>query len=182
MKKWKTVTITALSTLSLSVAGFGTYTYMQPNHYQGETFNNETTTTTTSNETTKTSSSYETTTSSSSNETTNNYEQYNTMYLNNGPMGWKGINRTGFYVVTPIQQTNNIDVVEITTEGEILDKVTIHGDGDINDNSELNSTSAVKNAEEFTIWLREQAPSGHTKSGLKSNYDYWNTNCKTKYK
>lgn len=48
MKTLKTVTITALSTLSLSVVGFGTYTYLQPTHYQGETFNNETSSTSSS--------------------------------------------------------------------------------------------------------------------------------------
>lgn len=184
MKTWKTVTITTLITLSLSVAWFETYTYLQPSHYEGEQFTNET----------SSSTSYKNHPKTESTENTNNNEQfyedsktsneeiqYNTMYLDNGPMGWKGINRTGFYVVTPMQQTNNIDVVEITTEGEILDKVTIHGNGYINDNSELNCSSALENAEEFTTWLREQVPSGHTKSGLNSNYNYWSSNCKYKY-
>lgn len=41
MKKWKTIGVTALSTLALSIGGFTTYQYLQPTHYQGKVFNNE---------------------------------------------------------------------------------------------------------------------------------------------
>ena len=97
-------------------------------------------------------------------------------------MGWAEISRTGFYVVTPMQATPNIDVVEITTDGDVLDEVTVHGEGDPSDHSELNCDSALANAEEFCKWLRQEAPSGHTTNGLQSNYSYWVKNCKYKYK
>lgn len=41
MKKWKTIGVTALSTLAISIGGFTTYQYLQPTHYQGGAFKNE---------------------------------------------------------------------------------------------------------------------------------------------
>lgn len=46
MKTWKTIAVTALSTLALSGAGFTAYQASQPAQYKGETFVNEKHTTT----------------------------------------------------------------------------------------------------------------------------------------
>ena len=41
MKTWKTITITALTTLALTTVGLFIYTSNQPSHYNGDTFKNE---------------------------------------------------------------------------------------------------------------------------------------------
>lgn len=41
MKTWKTITITALTTLALTTGGLFIYTSNQPSHYNGDTFKNE---------------------------------------------------------------------------------------------------------------------------------------------
>lgn len=180
MKKWKTITTTALITSAVTIGGVCIYTSQQPAHYEGNAFSTSSSSSSFSSSSSSTESTDEVT------EETTNTEQstveYNTLYLNNGPMAWAEISRTGFYVVTPMQATPNIDVVEITTDGDILDNVTVHGEGDPSDHSELNCDSALANAEEFCKWLRQEAPSGHTTNGLQSNYNYWVKNCKYKYK
>lgn len=176
MKKWKTIATTALITSAVTIGGVCIYTSQQLAHYEGNAFS----TSSSSSSSSSTESTEEVT------EETTNTEQstveYNTLYLNHGVTGWAEISRTGFYIVTPMQATTNIDVVEITTDGDVLDKVTVHGEGDPSDHSELNCDSAQTNAEEFCKWLRQQAPSGHTTNGLQSNYNYWVENCKYKYK
>lgn len=70
MRKWQTITVTALSTLALGTAGFATYQASQPSHYEGATFTNEKTHTTThSNSNHMASSSSNTSESSSSTAT-----------------------------------------------------------------------------------------------------------------
>ena len=173
MKKWKTIITTALITSAVTIGVVFIYTSQQPAHYEGNAFS------------TSSSSSSTESTEEVTEETTNTEQstvEYNTLYLNNGLMGWAEISRTGFYVVTPMQATPNIDVVEITTDGDVLDEVTVHGEGGPSDHSELNCDSAQANAEDFCKWLRQEAPSGHTTNGLQSNYNYWVKNCKYKYK
>lgn len=187
MKTWKTITTTALITSVVTIGGVFIYTSQQPAHYEGNTFSTSSSSSSTEStkEVTEETTNTEQSTEEVTEETTNTEQstvEYNTLYLNHGLMGWAEISRTGFYVVTPMQATPNIDVVEITTDGDVLDEVTVHGEGGPSDHSELNCDSAQANAEDFCKWLRQEAPSGHTTNGLQSNYNYWVKNCKYKYK
>lgn len=66
MKTWKTIAVTALSTLALSGAGFTAYQASQPTHYEGTTFVNEKHTTSHSTDSNMATSSSSTSHSSSS--------------------------------------------------------------------------------------------------------------------
>ena len=41
MKTWKTITLTALTTSTIFLGGYGAYYYIHPQPYQGEVFNNK---------------------------------------------------------------------------------------------------------------------------------------------
>lgn len=183
MKTWKTVAISVITTASLVTAGAVTYNYLQPSNYEGDKFTNETIVMPNTDNSSDESSSSVTEQSTDGDTEYSEPEQveYNSLYINNGPCGWKEISRTGFYVYTPMQQTNQFHIVEITTDGDVLDEVVVHGEHPDSDISDLNCASAKQNAENFVSWLREQAPSGHTQNALQSNYDYWVKNCKYKY-
>ena len=197
MKKWKTITITSLTTTALIIAGVFTYTNLQPSHYQGDTFNNVSTSisnTTTSTSVSSSTESIEDTNSSTNNDSvyteSNSTEQvteYNTLWVyasaSKGYCDRDGnkINRSGFYILTPVQNhTNYVEVIEIDMRTNDEYHIKVYGETDeIND---INYQSACANAEAFCNWLREQAPDGHTTNGLQSNYNYWVKNCKYKYK
>lgn len=197
MKTWKTITITSLTTTALIIAGVFTYTTLKPSHYQGDTFTNASISI--SNTTTSTSVSSSTESIEDTNSSTNNdsiypesnsteqvTEEYSTLWVNSSAQ--KGycdrdgnkINRSGFYVLTPVQNhTNYVEVIEIDMRTNNEYHIKVKGETDeIND---INYQSACSNAEAFCNWLREQAPHGHTTYGLQSNYDYWIENCKNKY-
>ncbi|MBT0906326.1 hypothetical protein KJR06_08235 [Streptococcus lutetiensis] len=193
MKKWKTISITALTTLGLIAGGSFVYTSNQPAHYEGKTFKSNVSSSTTeeSSSTTEESSlpemdAYGTETASAED---NSYEG---LYINNGPGPYncigdnaEPVSRYGFYIMTPMQRTNQIMVIQCgaSREKEVYDDmVIVHGENNDSDLSELNCDSAKQNAEAFCRWLRQEAPSGHTTNGLQSNYDYWVKNCKYKYK
>lgn len=116
MKTWKTISITALTTLGLIAGGSFVYTSNQPANYEGKTFkssvSSSSTEETTTKETTKTSSlpemdAYGTETASAED---NSYEG---LYINNGPGPYncvgdnaEPVSRYGFYIMTPMQRTN----------------------------------------------------------------------------
>lgn len=194
MKKWTKVTLTILSTLTISVASITTYKYLQPSHYEGETFNNEQSTTISyvstntsvydSSSTTEPSDS--TVTTSTDNSEPDQYvvtEEYSTLWVYTSAQkrycdrDGNNINRSGFYILTPVQNhTNYVEVIEIDMRTNDEYHVKVYGDTD--EVTDINYQSACSNAEEFCNWLREQAPEGHTTHGLQSNYDYWLLNCK----
>lgn len=198
MKTWKTITITALTTSTLIVAGVLTYNYLQPSQYQGETFNNDRTTTI-SNVSTDSSVYDSSTTTETYSSNTTTYtdgaeyysteqitEEYNTLWVyasaQKGYCDRDGnkVNRSGFYVLSPVQNhTNYVEVIEIDMRTNDEYHVKVYGGTD--EISDINYQSACSNAEAFCNWLREQAPDGHTTHGLQSNYDYWVENCKNKY-
>lgn len=193
MKTWKTITITSLITSSLIIAGVFTHNYIQPSHYQGDTFNNvstsiSNTTTSTSTESIEIFDSNDNTDTvyPESNSTEQVKEEYNTLWVyasaQKGYCDRAGnkINRSGFYVLTPVQNhTNHVEVIEIDMRTNNEYHIKVYGETDeIND---MNYQSACSNAEAFCNWLREQAPDGQTSYGLQSNYDYWVENCKNKY-
>ena len=194
MKTWKTISITALTTLGLIAGGSFVYTSNQPANYEGKTFkssvSSSSTEETTTEETTKTSSlpemdAYGTETASTED---NSYEG---LYINNGPGPYncvgdnaEPVSRYGFYIMTPMQRTNQIMVIQCGAsreKGGYDDMVIVHGENNDSDLSELNCDSAKQNAEAFCRWLRQQAPDGTTQNGLQSNYDYWCKNEKYKF-
>ena len=74
MKTWKTIALSVITTSALATGGALTYSYLQPSHYQGDTFTNAKTTissTTTSSSSSNSSESIET-----SNSTTNTNPVY----------------------------------------------------------------------------------------------------------
>lgn len=187
MKTWKTISITALG---LIAGGSFVYTSNQPAHYEGKTFKSSVSSSSTE-ETTEESSlpemdAYGTETASAED---NSYEG---LYINNGPGPYncigdnaEPVSRYGFYIMTPMQRTNQIMVIQCgaSREKEVYDDmVIVHGENNDSDLSELNCDSAKQNAEAFCRWLRQQAPDGTTQNGLQSNYDYWCKNEKYKFK
>ncbi len=195
MKKWKTISVTALTTLALSVGGLSIYKYLQPSHYEGGTFTNVSTTisnTSTSSDMSSSTEPIEDTDSSNNtnpvyteSNSTEQVTEYNTLWVyasaSKGYCDRDGnkINRSGFYILTPVQNhTNYVEVIEIDMRTNDEYHIKVYGETDeIND---INYQSACANAEAFCNWLREQAPDGHTTYGLNSNYDYWVKNCKYK--
>lgn len=170
--------------------------YLHPSHYKGDTFTNAKTSV--SSTTSSTSSSSSNTPESTHDSDTNNNtvhsestnteqvtEQYSTLWVYaSAQKGYcdsygNNINRSGFYILTPVQNhTNYVEVIEIDMRTNDEYHVKVYGETDeIND---INYQSACANAEAFCNWLREQAPDGHTTYGLNSNYDYWVKNCKYK--
>lgn len=197
MKTWKTITITSLTTKVLIIAGVFTYTNLKPSQYKGDTFTNVST----SISNTTTSTSFSSITQSIENSDSNGYtdtvypesnsteqvtEEYSTLWVySSAQKGYcdregNKINRSGFYVLTPVQNhTNYVEVIEIDMRTN--DEYHIKVKGETDEINDINYQSACSNAEAFCNWLREQAPDGHTTYGLQSNYDYWVKNCKNKY-
>lgn len=196
MKTWKTVAISVITTASLVTIGATSYNYLKPSHYEGDTFTNVSTSISNTSTSTSVSSSTESIEDTNSSTNTDSIyaessnteqvkEEYNTLWVyasaSKGYCDRDGnkINRSGFYILTPVQDhTNYVEVIEIDMRTNDEYHIKVYGETDeIND---INYQSACANAEAFCNWLREQAPDGHTTYGLKSNYDYWINNCKNK--
>ena len=193
MKTWKTIALSIITTSALVTGGALTYSYLQPSHYKGDTFTNVKTSISNTSASSDLSSTTESIENSDNNNTVNTEsnsneqvtEEYNTLWVyasaSKGYCDRDGnkINRSGFYVLTPIQNhTNYVEVIEIDMRTNDEYHIKVYGETDeIND---INYQSACANAEAFCNWLREQAPDGHTTYGLNSNYDYWVKNCKYK--
>lgn len=196
MKTWKTVAISVITTASLVTAGATAYNFLQPSHYEGDTFTNVSTSISNTSTSTSVSSSTESIEDTNSSTNTNSVytessntelvTQYNTLWVYaSASKGYcdrdgNNINRSGFYILTPVQNhTNYVEVIEIDMRNNDEYHVKVYGETD--EISDINYQSACDNAEQFCNWIREQAPDGHTSYGLKSNYDYWVKNCKYKY-
>lgn len=184
--------------LVLAVAGMALFVAIdkQPTQYEGDTFTNvKTTVSSTTTSTSVSSSSTSVEDSDSTTDTNSVYTEssdaeqltdYTTLWVYasalNGYCDRDGnkINRSGFYILTPVQNhTNYVEVIEVDMRTNDEYHVKVYGEAqEIND---INYQSACANAEQFCNWLREQAPDGHTTYGLQSNYDYWVKNCKNKY-
>ncbi|MFS1663312.1 hypothetical protein [Streptococcus sp. zg-JUN1979] len=192
MKKWKTIAITVMTTSALVTAGALTYSYLQPSHYEGDTFTTSTgasssnTSTSTNDSSSDTNAVY---TESNSTEDLN----YQSLFITIGITGSTADTYNycrGFYYIAPTQNlAQTISVVQLDDNHNVVDEVTVYGEaGETNLNNlsrneaELNSQSVITNAEDFVTWLRQQAPDGTTTNGLQSNYNYWVKNCKYKYK
>ena len=180
MKTWKTISITALTTLGLIAGGSFVYTSNQPAHYEGKTFKSSVLSSTTEESSTTVS------------ETETQPIQYSCLQIfdrehcqNPSQQMADGVyysidsvNHTmtavvgsGFYVLaSPANCPEYIEVLELK-DGVAVDSVKVTGDGNYNVDPSLNNP--WENAEVFCKWLRQQAPDGTTQNGLQSNYDYW---------
>ncbi|MGI6071326.1 MAG: hypothetical protein ACOYBE_13040 [Blautia sp.] len=202
MKTWKTISITALTTLGLIAGGSFVYTSNQPAHYEGKTFKSSVSSSSTE-ESSSTTEESSTTVIETETETETETQsiQYSCLQIfdrehcqNPSQQMADGVyysidsvNYTmtavvgsGFYVLaSPANCPEYIEVLELK-DGVAVDSVKVTGDGNYNVDPSLNKP--WENAEVFCKWLRQQAPSGHTTNGLQSNYNYWVKNCKYKYK
>lgn len=202
MKTWKTISITALTTLGLIAGGSFVYTSNQPAHYEGKTFKSSVSSSSTE-ESSSTTEESSTTVIETERETETETQsiQYSCLQIfdrehcqNPSQQMADGVyysidsvNYTmtavvgsGFYVLaSPANCPEYIEVLELK-DGVAVDSVKVTGDGNYNVDPSLNKP--WENAEVFCKWLRQQAPSGHTTNGLQSNYNYWVKNCKYKYK
>lgn len=200
MKTWKTISITALTTLGLIAGGSFVYTSNQPAHYEGKTFKSSVSSPSTE-ESSSTTEESSTTVIETETETETQSIQYSCLQIfdrehcqNPSQQMADGVyysidsvNYTmtavvgsGFYVLaSPANCPEYIEVLELK-DGVAVDSVKVTGDGNYNVDPSLNKP--WENAEVFCKWLRQQAPSGHTTNGLQSNYNYWVKNCKYKYK
>jgi hypothetical protein len=200
MKTWKTISITALTTLGLIAGGSFVYTSNQPAHYEGKTFKSSVSSSSTE-ESSSTTEESSTTVIETETETETQSIQYSCLQIfdrehcqNPSQQMADGVyysidsvNYTmtavvgsGFYVLaSPANCPEYIEVLELK-DGVAVDSVKVTGDGNYNVDPSLNKP--WENAEVFCKWLRQQAPSGHTTNGLQSNYNYWVKNCKYKYK
>lgn len=204
MKTWKTISITALTTLGLIAGGSFVYTSNQPAHYEGKTFKSSVSSSSTEESSSTTEESSTTvieTERERETETETQSIQYSCLQIfdrehcqNPSQQMADGVyysidsvNYTmtavvgsGFYVLaSPANCPEYIEVLELK-DGVAVDSVKVTGDGNYNVDPSLNKP--WENAEVFCKWLRQQAPSGHTTNGLQSNYNYWVKNCKYKYK
>lgn len=107
MKTWKTIAITVMTTSALITGGALTYSYLQPSHYQGDTFTNtKTSTSTTTSSTSSTSSSSSTLPTLSNDSDTNIYDDpYNLLntYIDDTHKVVEYYN--GYYIVAEPCQT-----------------------------------------------------------------------------
>lgn len=75
MKTWKTIALTIITTSSLATAGALTYSYLQTSHYNGDTFKNEKTISSTTSSASVSSSNSSTSTSDSTTDTNSVYTE-----------------------------------------------------------------------------------------------------------
>lgn len=185
MKKWQTITATAL--LSASLAGIGTNFYhtMQPTHYQGETFVNEKKSSNSHNSS-STSTSQSTSDSSSSTATTTNDTSVNTSVTQPSSVE-QPIVVTG-EPTKPLQMGGTFKPDEITgltfsvydsgiaesTIGEIEVGCVV-----CNELIQKTKYIPIEDCEPFADWMRSIASNKTSlNNSMDSNYNYWVTNVK----
>lgn len=180
MKKWQTITATAL--LSASLAGIGTNFYhaMQPTHYQGETFVNEK-----KSSHSHSSSSTSTTQSTSDSSSSTASTDYDTS-VNTAPSQPASVEQP--IVVTgeptkPLQMGGTIKPDEITgltfsvydcgiaesTIGEIEVGCVV-----CNELIQKTKVMPIEDCEPFADWMRGIAGDKTSlNNSMDSNYNYW---------
>lgn len=192
MKTWKTVTISVITTASLVTAGATAYNYLQPSHYEGETFTNvstsisNTSTSTsvssctesieTSDSSTNTDSVY--TESSNTEQVTEDYTAFEVYDFIDKVTDLDGnlITKSGFYVTHSHEgKFISADVIEYNAETNQKQCVTITIDTSLHQDSTSDHITSLTNAkaELFCKYMRNLCPDGKTTNGLQSNFNYW---------
>lgn len=175
MKKWQTLTATALLSASLASIGVNTYHAIQPTHYQGETFVNEKKQSHSSNSS-STSTQQSTSDSSSTAATTNNNTSVDTSASQPASVAQEQepSNNVSYEGLTfrLIQSWENGNYVY---DGQGNPVYTVYCD---------QSNDQVKNiplsdAQPFMAWLYSITEGKHyMKNSMSDNYHYWVTNVK----
>ncbi len=179
MKKWKTIGVTALSTLALSIGGFTTYQYLQPTHNQGEVFKNEKT-----KQTSDDSFSSEQQQSKQSSTSTTSAEQFQShvdtsivpQYYK--PMPWDEFSNTyhpqlgGTYMPTVITLPIHNNYCIINTKNP-TDAIVVG----TTDNYTI-AHLRMQEADDFANWVNSIAQDKPLQNSLQSNLQYYFTNIK----
>lgn len=192
MKTWKTVAINVITTASLVTAGATAYNYLQPLHYEGDKFTNETTVmSNTDNSSDESSSSVtEQSTDSSTNnvyrdteysepvQVTEDYTAFEVYDYIDKVTDLDGnlITKSGFYVTHSHEgKIISADVIEYDAETNQKQCVTMTIDQSLHPDSTSDRITSLTNtkAELFCKYMRELCPDGKTTNGLQSNFNYW---------
>lgn len=185
MKTWKTIAVTALSTLALSGAGFTAYQAAQPAQYKGETFINEKHTTShSSNSNVATSSS---STSHSSSSTTAGSTDSNSIPAQSAsvedqplvidentaerPLQMGG---AGLTYDRPLTFSVYTCGMAETNQGRMEVGVVV-----CNEIGQKTHMIPIDECEPFAQWMRSIASDKtNLDNSMDSNYNYWKTNVK----
>lgn len=187
MKTWKTVTISVITTASIVTAGATAYNYLQPSHYEGDTFTNVSTSisnTSTSTSITSCNESIEGSDSSTNTDSSNTEqvtEDYTAFEVNDyidkvTDLDGNLITKSGFYVTHSHEgKIISADVIEYNAETNQKQCVTITIDPSLHPDTTSDGFIKLTNtkAELFCKYMRELCPDGKTTNGLQSNFNYW---------
>lgn len=189
MRKWQTITITALSTLTLSTAGFVTYNAMQPTYHASQVFNNESSVSTSTSVSQSQSASEQSSAPSSAetvdteetvDTTTTTIETYRNAYGHEMTVGDTN-DPTGMAKdlpgSTPAEQPTfalaNGGYAE-TAEGKVEVCIAVH-----RPSRTATKLIPTKDAEPFIAWMESIAYGKQTLDhSLHENYNYWKQNVK----
>lgn len=189
MKKWQTISVTALTTLALSVGGITTYNYHQTQPYKGKVFTNET------KHEKSISSNTSTSSSSSSSEQGMVYDNYSAndtikqQQSNTEALEQRGGTRMG--EIAPI--TYQVDIIGVSTPVEqyqaggyyIVSTGTkyainrLERTGTMTDGTPILTcmdttvTGSYDISKEFLDWLRYYDPDNTPNSSLEDNWPYF---------
>ena len=167
MKKWQTITATALLSASLAGIGVNTYHAIQPTHYQGETFVNEK----------KQSHTHHSSSTSTAQSTSDSTEQTTTTDYDSS------VNTSASQPasVAPQEPSNQVTYEGLTfSKGSNDEAPNAYGTmvpvtyvycqqtGDMTQNIPLDD------AQPFMAWLYSITEGQHyMKNSMQSNYEYW---------
>ncbi len=170
MRKWQTITITALSTLTLSTAGFVTYNAMQPTYHAGQVFNNEssvsTSTSVSQSQSASSSSSVFSTESSSSTATTETVETPSTTTSSSEVLTQRG------GTLSPEEFKQQVTFYKCGAADPAYLNVVHQPTGEL---ICLPKVDAVP----FCDWMNSIAHGKQTlEHSMQDNYDYWKQNVK----
>lgn len=171
MRKWQTIAVTALSTLTLSTAGFVTYNAMQPTHYEGATFTNEKQEQSTSHSSsaTSTSSSSDNQSSPSSTDTAST----NPTYSEPASVAPQEPSTKTYYEGLTFR-TGSIDMMT-AEDGTKKEMTYIY----CNQTGDMTKNIPYEDAQPFMAWLYAITEGKHYMNNtMDSNYHYWLENVK----
>lgn len=170
MRKWQTIAVTALSTLTLSGAGFTAYQMSQPAQYKGVTFTNEKQSTNISSDTNRNSTSSSTESQStldSSNDTNTSNEPSQSVTATEQTTNE---NPTFYAYLYEPNGSAGVDPSKCTYEFRAVYTVT---------GEEVSCGQDSRDAELFCKWMESIAHGkDHLDNSLQSNYNYWVQNVK----
>ena len=171
MRKWQTITVTALATMAISTTGFAVYNATQPTHYQGETFVNEKKPSHSHNSSAS-STTQSTNDSSSSTTTTTNDTSVNTSASQPASVAQEPSTKTYYEELTFRQ--GSVDEM-LDAYGTLRPSTYVY----CVQTGETTQNMPVDYAQQFIAWLYTITEGKHNMDhSLQSNYAYWLQNVK----